>query len=144
MALALFSCARPSSVEEFVRTDDVPDGGRYDFKADFSDTSVRYGLDFFLSFQSSNNNFRSFQRLPLTVGWRSPSDRIYEETFWVGRAEMSDSGFFHKRFISPYREGVSVREPGEWTLSVDVPKDSVGKYGLEGIGLIVRREDGTR
>ena len=139
LAAALTACARPVSDEAFVQTSQRQNGF-YEFSMDLGDTAQTYTLSLLLDFGAGNHEFASFRNLPVFAGWRSPSDRTYQEEVWIGRDDLSSASYFDKVFMVPYRTGVSVKEAGIWRLSLAVPEDSVARYSLKGIGLRLTRE----
>jgi hypothetical protein len=127
LSLALFlafACSRPSSEEYFVLKQDAPDGV-YSFRLDLSDTTVLYDLSLYI-----RQDRRDTSGFPLTALWyKGDSLRFSEELFFPAGRETA-----------PYRSGVAMAEPGEWTLSL---RPCCPPAGFSGMGLICKR-NGTR
>lgn len=141
----LFSCTEPASSGQFVKTVARDAYGRYVFDIDMSDSLSVYNLDMVASFSCVDRAFSSFKSLPLTLLWESPAGQTYEGNMSLTRALMCDSSYYEKSFEAPVGERLVPSQYGEWKLYVKTPEDSLKRYGLTGIGLIVRKENnGTR
>ncbi len=149
MALTLlplaFSCTEPASSSQFVKTSARDAYGRYIFDVDMRDSLSAYNLDMVASFSCVDRTFSSFKSLPLVLLWESPAGQTYEGDMSLNRASMCDSSYYEKSFEMPVGEGLVPVQYGSWKLCIKAPEDSLKKYGLTGIGLIVRKENyGTR
>lgn len=120
----LLACSRPSSEEYFVLKGDAQEGV-YAFRLDLSDTTVCYDLSLYI-----RPDQRDSSGFPLTASWyREDSLRFSEELFFPAGKE-----------VVPYRSGVRMAEPGEWTLCLE---PCCPPAGFSGIGVISKR-NGTR
>lgn len=139
-AMALWSCSRPSSDEEYVRTGNRDEYGRYVFTVDMSDSTFCYDVGLFCSFGCDDEDFASFSQIPFHMLWVSPEDKPYEEEVWLTRDMLDDETFYSKRFSSPYREEVVPNEKGVWKLYVTVGEDYIKKYDIDGLGVKLSRQ----
>lgn len=145
MLTLLFACTEPASSSQFVKTVARDAYGRYVFGIDMSDSLSVYNLDMVASFSCVDRTFSAFKSLPLTLLWESPAGQTYEGNMSLTRASMCDSSYYEKSFEAPVGERLVPSQYGEWKLYVKTPEDSLKRYGLTGIGLIVRKENnGTR
>ena len=118
------ACSRPPSEEFFVLKKDAPEGV-YAFRLDLSDTTVCYDISFYV-----RPDKRDTSGFPLTARWyREDSLRFTETVFFPAGKERV-----------PYRSGVRMAEPGEWTLCL---QPCCPPAGFSGIGVISKR-NGTR
>ena len=113
------ACREPSSRERF-----IPGDGPWVFPVSMSDTTVRYGFDFYTRVDA----WEFPAEIRLDVSWRSPSDSVFSETVYLPLSE---------KVYLPYRSGVSPVEAGDWTLSITA---SPVPEGFRGLGLVVRKE----
>jgi len=121
---AVCACSRPVSEEYFILKGNAPDGV-YAFTLDLSDTTVTYDISFFL-----RPDRRDPSGFPLTVSWyQGDSLRYTENLFFPAGKETA-----------PYRSGVRMSDPGEWTLCLE---PCCPPAGFSGIGVISKR-NGTR
>ncbi len=140
-----FSCSEPVSINQFVKTGDRDGYGRYVFDVDMRDSLSAYNVDVVASFSCVNREFASFKSLPLTLLWESPAGQTYEGTMDLTRIAMKDSSYYEKSFEEIVGERLVPAEYGSWKLYVKAPEDSLKKYGLTGLGLVVSKENyGTR
>lgn len=128
LCLMLAGCARPAETEAFVRADKADDGV-YSFPVDMADSLSCYDFWFYSRLSSGRRD-----NLELRVSWTSPSGKSFYETVFM--KEVDSMGVREL-----YRSGVVPVECGEWKINVR-PVDA-GKDFL-GLGLICRRNDGTR
>ena len=111
------ACRQPSSVETFLRPDQVSLDGSYRFSVDMSDTTAVYDISFYTLMDGDFSG--SF---PVNVRVKSPSGRKFEDhVYW----DVSDQEVLYRKDISPC-------ESGEWEISVYVDK----LKGMRGMGLI--------
>ncbi len=113
----LFSCAQPSSYEQFVRSDK---SGEYSFTLDMSDTLAAYDLAFYTLIDRPLFQRDTLVSFPLNVVWCSPSGRYFSETVYYPADSLRVR----------YRSGVVPSEGGEWTLQVSVTPEPAGFRGL--------------
>lgn len=121
--LVVFGCSQPSENEQFVRADEAPDGV-YCFALDFADTLASYDLSFYTKSPDAP--------LRLEVIWMDgESPAGLSESVWMQAGELRQL----------YRSGIKPQHPGDWKLRVRVPGQP---DGFPGLGLITKRNDGTR
>ncbi len=128
-----FSCARPSSTEEFIKVTEARNG-IFSFKLDMSDSLSVYDLSFYSRVDRNPLGTKGNDaRIRLVATWISPSGKTFTETVYMpaGNAEG---------IIRKYRTGMQPKEFGEWTLNV---KAFSQEKGFRGLGLICER-NGTR
>ena len=140
LAVCLFSCGRPASEEQFVRTDQADAWGRYVFAVDFDDPACTYALDLLVSLDCKNVEFKSFGGMKLGMLWESPSGIPYEESLTVGPGNAVGGNFFSKYLRTGYRTDLRPAEYGRWTLYVSVPDAQEAVCNVSGIGLVMKRE----
>ncbi|MCQ2154162.1 MAG: hypothetical protein MJY44_06345 [Bacteroidales bacterium] len=129
-AAAFPSCSKPSAFECFVRSSEVPDGGRYCFDLDLSDSLVAWSVDFYSRMDTPLFLRKSFP-VRMDVLWISPTGEEYAESVY---ADFSGTGGSRL----PYRRGVIPPERGLWRLEVEVSP----RYGeMNGLGIVC---NGTR
>ena len=125
LVLAVLSCSRPSSTEQFLRGE-----GPFAFAVDMSDSTATYGFDVYTRIDA-----REYPaELQLDMAWKAPSDSIYRETVYLPVNGRSTT-FTHDAY-APYRDGVVPVEWGVWELVITVPDQP---DGFRGMGLVVRR-----
>ena len=129
--LLVLSCREPMSVETYIRSETGP----FAFTVDMSDTTAVYDLTFYTRLDGPHRYLESDFETPLTVYWRSPSDSLYEETVYLP-LEGEDENFYSRQLKVPYREEVSPREAGVWTLTVTLPSPVPG---FRGLGLVTTK-----
>ncbi len=123
LALVSVSCSRPASVESFVFDDG---SGCYEFEVDMTDSLSTYDLAFYTRLE---NRF-SPSGFPMKIYLTSPSGVTYSESVYF---DLSGS------YTVPYRTDLVPVEHGVWKLSA-----RARAAGLNGMGLICTRKDGTR
>lgn len=128
ICLLLASCTRPAQSEDFIRADKA-DGGVYSFPVDMADSLASYDFWFYSRLAAGRRD-----NVELRVSWVAPSGRSLYETVYMERVDS-------RGVRELYRSGMVPSEYGEWTVNVR-PVDP-GK-GFLGLGLICRRNDGTR
>ena len=147
VVLFLGSCHRPSVEDRFVRVCDAAEGV-YGFQVDFPDTLTTVDVSLYTRFDAAPRRLSSLTGLPLQADWISPSGQRYSETVYLQPGQVS-SGLgrrirgsrFCRECIEPYRSGLLPYETGQWNLELRPLEDLPG---FRGLGIIVRRHDGTR
>lgn len=119
MSVCMVACRQPSSVEIFLRPDQVALDGSYRFHLDMDEVS-EYDVSFFTRV---DGDFAGC--FPVTVQVKSPSGRKLEEiVYWdVSKQEVL------------YRKDIRPDETGVWEISIYVDK----LKGMRGMGLICRK-----
>lgn len=130
LLLAVFSCSRPSSYEEFVAIEDKQDG-MYAFTADMTDSLSCYDISFYTRIDGKTKPV-SF---PLDIRWVSPEGKEFGERAWIcpgAEGVRVSQSFLSRQILAPYRAGTVPETAGVWTLKVatDVP-------GMRGLGMIL-------
>ncbi len=119
----LAACSRPSSYEQFVRSDG---SGEYSFELELPDTLSSYDISFYSAVDRPLFSADTLRSFPLQVVWRSPSGRYLSETVYYPADSLK----------ARYRSGIVPSEEGSWTLSVTIAPEP---RGLRGLGVICRR-----
>ena len=115
-------------MELFLRRDQARDGV-YVYALPLKDTTAAY--DFWLYSRTARQPLEDVQ---LNIQWLSPSGDGFSETVYMRRVEPRGSKEL-------YRSGMVPAQAGSWQLSVrPVGVDE----GFLGLGVIVRKQDGTR
>jgi len=141
LAAVTLGCSRPVSREFFVFREKAEYGDTYSFSLDLSDTTATYSMDFFTSLERKAFDDFPVDDITLDLRWFSPSDSILADTVYVRLSEAVGEAYYTRDFITPYEAGLDSLEPGEWRLKAKV----VNNPGdLRGLGIILRRSDGTR
>lgn len=123
--LLLASCTRPDSYECFVRVDQAP-AGLFPFQVDLSDSLSTYDIYFYTAAYPGMDS----DGLDIQAVWVGPSGQSASEDVCMDVGKVREL----------YRSGVSMAEPGIWTLDLrvrEVPE------GFRGMGIICKR-NGTR
>lgn len=146
--MAVLSCSRPVTAEQFVRSADRDAYGRYAFDVDMSDSLSVYDISLIASFACIDRDFSSFRSMPLLLMWESPDGRCYEGSAVLQRKALRDSSYYDKVFSDKLGERLSPVRSGMWKLYVKAPDDSLEKYMMTGMGIRVDRkaiqDNGTR
>lgn len=140
LSVILFSCGGPASSEMFVRNGSRDALGRYVFDVDMTDSLHTYSMDFYLAFSCSKKVFSTFSSLPANVLWESPDGIVYEDYILLSGEVGTASSNFFRTMRSPCRKGAAPVCAGVWKAMVSVPADSVGKYGITGMGMKIIKE----
>lgn len=140
-AAAVFpvSCNTGKESYFFDRTDGTDDS-TYVFSFGMKGFPSVYDVSFYTRLEGKNMDFYNSQAVSMDILLVSPSGKDYREhfDFVPGDARNAYSGI---RDISiPYREGVSVDEPGEWKMTVTVARQDAYMAGL-GLYLKEREEE---
>lgn len=122
--LALHSCVKPRSFEEFIPSSKAADGV-YVFEFEMEDTLSTYDFEFYTRVDGPQ-----LDSLPLKVMWLAPSGESFSETVYMDPSML----------VEPYRTGVQPSQAGLWRICVR-PGTSSGAF--RGLGMICR-ENGTR
>lgn len=143
--LSLFvSCSEPVSGSQFVKTGSRDAYGRYEFNVDMQDSLASYDVSLVASFACADRKFVSFKSLPISLLWESPDGVSYEGAMSLARSSMNDSSYYAKTFREEVGERLVPVRYGKWKLFVKAPEDSLKKYGLSGVGIIVRKDNSSR
>ena len=127
-ALTLPACREPDSLELFVRQDRAR-SGVYEYSIPLTDTTAAYDFWFY-----SRTMREPLESLRLDVTWCAPSGDAFSETVYMRAVEPKGSKEL-------YRSGMVPAQAGDWQLRVrpvGTGEDFVG------LGVIVRKQDGTR
>ena len=124
--LLAVSCSEPLSSEYFIRGE-----GPYEFEVQMKDSLAVYDFDFFTRVDAR----KCPGETALMIRWVSPSDSVFRETVYMP-LECGD-------VYEPYRKGCVPVEYGTWKCIVAIP-EAVSIDGFRGLGLVVRRDYGTR
>lgn len=134
LCLLMVCCVRPDTEEIFI-SESKADGGLYEFSFDMPDTLSTYDFAFFARVDRPSLGKTATGAFPLKVCWLSPDSRkALEEQVWFDAGDL-------RGVQVDYRKGVRPSQAGSWKMLVrpeDPPK------GLRGMGLIIKRNDGTR
>lgn len=131
VALPAVCCTKPGSYEEFIRAKDASEGV-YSFDLDMSDEGCSYDISLFTKLDTRVFGRRTSESMPLAVIWSSGDSLSFSETVYYPL----------DRTIVPYRSGVVLQHPGNWTIRFNV---LTAPKGLRGLGIICKRNDnGTR
>ena len=120
------SCREPLSTEKFIRGE-----GPFEFVVEMRDSLALYDFDFFTRVDAR----KCPGETELLVRWVSPSDSVFSETVYLP-LECGD-------VYEPYRRGCVPAEFGTWKCVVAIP-EAVFIDGFRGLGLVVKRDYGTR
>ena len=118
-------------MEYFQRTGERVEG-RYVFDLDLSDEDCSYDISFFTRIDKPLLRNVADTSFRLAVNWTSDQGDILDEAVWfpIDSTQVL------------YRKGVSMVNPGIWTLCVETIGEPVG---MRGLGIICKRnENGTR
>lgn len=144
LCLLTVSCSRPAADEHFVLNSGRDAYGRYPFDVDMDDSTASYSLSVYAAFSGSGRRFGTFRSLPAILLWESPSGRAYESDVLLAGDSLQTISPYSRVLTSTYMTGASPVETGRWRLYVAVPADSVVKYGMTGLGIKLKRDNGTR
>lgn len=130
---AAVSCVRPVSDERFICRSSLGADSAYVFTLDFADTLVSYDLWFYTAFDhpvadTLSGGFRIDVRLV------NPVPDTLSETVYMRYGAPGG-------FKELYRSGLVPAVPGQWTLEARTPG---APAQLRGLGLVCKRNDGTR
>ncbi len=134
-----FSCAEPSSWEQYARSSKLDARGRFSFDV-AADSSETRDVDIIMFMGVSRRRFIPFAD-SISVTWKSPSGKISGRSIPIDSRNPVQEEFFRRI----YRYGIveSFDEEGMWNLRIGVPEGFIRKYSLLGIG-IETRKNGTR
>ena len=125
---ALPGCSEPDTLELFARRSKARNGV-YLFTFPLQDTTARYDFWFY-----SRTERTALESVQLNVQWLAPSGDAFSETVYMRSVEPRGTKEL-------YRSGMVPAQAGDWQLSVR-PVDEDGE--LLGLGIIVKKQDGTR
>lgn len=144
LCLLMISCSRPAADEHFVLNSGRDAYGRYPFDVDMDDSLASYSLSVYAAFTGSGRRFGTFRSLPAIFLWESPSGREYESDVLLDGDSLQTISPYSRVLTSTYMSEAVPVETGRWRLYVAVPADSAKKYGMTGLGIKLRRDNGTR
>lgn len=126
LLLLLSSCSHTDGMADFIR------GNRqvYEFELAVTDSTAFYDL----ALVAKLDQLRVRGGMDLEIRWYSPDNQIYIEKVWLP-LEGQDGK------LQPYRDGMCFRKKGNWHIKV-YPRNS--EATLAGMGLVMKRSDGTR
>jgi len=134
------ACNRPTSDEYFMKSEDRDIRGRYCYKLDMADSTVKYGVDLMVCMDCDDNQWGEFATMPLTIDWVSPDDETYRETVWISAADLKEESFYSKTIEASYRSSLVPVKYGDWKLRVGIPETQIDKYNVTGVGVRLIRE----
>ena len=140
LAVVAVGCSQPRSREFFQMRENAEYGDTYSFSLDLCDSTVTYSMDFFTKLERAAFERFSSEDIILDLRWFSPSDSIITDTVRVLSSLPAGGDYYTRDLITPY-EGVRGLTPGEWRLKAKVVNSP---EAVRGVGIILRREDGTR
>ncbi len=135
------SCARPTVMETFVKSNEKDELGRYGFVVDMEDSTCVYDLYLFTKVDCTQQELDSIPDIGLVMRFVSPSGSQFEEEFCIEKAAYSRHESFSVDYMLPYRIGLVPKEYGLWQLYVTVPQEDA-IIGFCGIGLQLRCRGG--
>ena len=141
LAVAAAACSRPSSREFFVVRENAEYGDTYSFILDLGDSTAEYGLDFYTRLERGAFETFPSDDIVLDLRWFSPSDSILTDTAFVRIGDNSGQSYYTKDLVSGYTDRLELPEAGEWRLKTRIVNDA---GAIRGLGLILKRDDGTR
>ena len=121
-------CSEPDGEEFFLRRDEAQDGV-YVYTLPLRDTTAAYDFWFY-----SRSGRETLENIQLHVQWLAPSGDGFTETVYMRSVEPRGTKEL-------YRSAMVPAQAGDWRLSVrpvGVDRDFLG------LGVIVRKRDGTR
>lgn len=122
------SCRPLDEQSCFVRSEDAPDGVYVFPLGDLDSLSV---YDISIYGRAAKASLKNPQ---LRVMWLSPDGQTFTETVYPPQIGPEGSRF-------EYRSGVSPARSGRWSLSI---RECSGTEALTGLGIIIKKSDGTR
>lgn len=145
LAAALFTaCDEPESYEQFVK---APEGKGIaadnlaffaEFEFPMKDASKSYDLSFYTRVDlPAAVTLQLLDPMRLDVEWFSPAcadSAAFAETVYL-------DGGMERGVVKTYRTAVSPRPVGNWKIKVCIPETP---RGFRGLGMICKRNDGTR
>lgn len=140
LMLSAFSCAEPASYECFVKNADCDAYGRYVFDLDMSDSLHTYSMELYSAFTCRDEVIAGFAGIPMNALWESPEGAVYEENVILPASGVRNGTHFGKMFVAPYRRGAGPVVHGNWKIYLSVPRDSVRKYGMTGMGIKISKD----
>ena len=122
------SCTLVQERSCFVRSEDAKDGV-YVFPLGALDSLSSYDISIYGRAAKA-----SLKNPQLRVMWLSPDGQTFTETVYPPQIGPEGSRF-------EYRSGVCPARSGRWSLSI---RECSGTAALTGLGIIIKKSDGTR
>lgn len=138
--MAFVSCSRPYMQENFVKTSERDEYGRYEFVLDMADSSS-YSISFLIIMDCNRKQFNLFDNASVNVMWGSPSGRFYEEKVWFSRDDLSQETMLSRVFLLPYRAKLRPFEYGKWSVYLTLDEKIIKDYRIPGIGIKLKTEN---
>lgn len=135
------TCAEPYSQEDYVKTRNRDQAGRYEFTIDMSDSLKHYDVDLIVVMDCGKKRFSSFENASVNMLWSSPSGKLFNETVWLSRKDLSSQTPFSKLFEVRYRAGLVPTEYGDWKLYIALKEDVLETYKVPGIGIRLKKKN---
>lgn len=132
-----FSCKEPLVRESFVKACQR-ENGAYVFDMDLSDTLASYSLSFFTRIDCPESRFRELSDICLEVSLESPAGTTYSEIVYIPKTSFSDTEYFARDCVVPYRVGFRPSDYGIWKMSVSVG-GGMDVQGFRGLGLRIEK-----
>lgn len=126
--LGLASCTPAQEQSLFVRSENARDGV-YVFPLGALDSLSSYDISIY-----GRAARKALKEPELRVMWLSPDGQTFTETIYPPKIGLEGSRF-------EYRSGVSPARSGQWSLSI---RECSGAEPLTGLGIIIKKSDGTR
>lgn len=139
-AAAVFpvSCNTGKESYFFDRTDGTDDS-TYVFSFGMKGSPSVYDVSFYMRLEGKNMDFYNSPAVSMDILLVSPSGKDYREHFDFVPGDVRNAYSGIRDISIPYREGVSVDEPGEWKMTVIVDRQEAYMAGL---GLYLKERDG--
>lgn len=126
--LGLASCTLSQEQSVFVRSEDARDGV-YVFPLGSLDSLSSYDISIY-----GRAAGKALKEPELRLMWLSADGQTFTETVYPPPISPEGSRF-------EYRSGVSPARSGQWSLSI---RECSGTEPLTGLGIIIKKSDGTR
>lgn len=143
LPLLFLSCKRPSSDESFVKANQRDDWGRYCFNLAMDDPAYIYDVDVYLSVTENERAFEPFSEQAL-VEWISPQGAPFEEIIQFSSETEYQEFDFTRTYLYHYGIGLTPVDSGSWQLRLTFPEGFEQKVNLNGVGIRLIRNNGTR
>ncbi len=139
MPLLLFSCARPSSDELYVRVSQNEVQHLFSYELEMDDPQYAYDVDIYLSLDDDSRNPEPFSEEVIFL-WVSPSGSRYKETISLSSDTQSQKSFFTKTLLYHYRKDLVPVEHGIWRLYLTFPYGFEERSNANGVGVRLIRK----